>query len=821
LWVFLEFMKDTNVIFGADTVDNFTGLSQEEAASRLIAYGPNALPVPKHRFLKLIIRQLRGIINIILIVAAAVTFSLNEIIDGFFILFYVILGTAMNVYQEYRSNQAAEKLKQLLHPTSTLIRDNRETEIHIEEIVPGDILKLVSGDIVPADAKVLKVSNLMVDESSFTGESVAIYKTEAQGNVSVIMKENQLLQGSLIVTGYVYAEVIATGIHTQLALISKESSEVDSESELVNDFDRISKTILKITLVTLIFIIAANVLIEGTSTDFVRLLIFGIALAVSVIPEALPLVLTFSLSHGAIEFSKHGVIVKRLSAVHDLGSVNLLCTDKTGTITENHLTFVDSIQAEKSIYHPLILARLASTDLHKRIPQPFDRASDEALTKTQVAEIAAYELIEEEVFDPILRRNGVTVKHSDGQILHIFRGSPEFFTQSNLIIADQYKPWLEAQENMGHRILGVSYDTSEGMRFGGFVAFEDKLKPTTTDALNAAKHLNVKITIITGDAHLVTLAVAQKSGLIHHSEEIIDATEFLALPHEEQNRLAGTIRAFTRANPQQKLALINLLKQQFSVGYLGDGINDAAALKAAHVSLVVEGAADVARETADIILLKKNLKVIIDGIRLGRETHVNTMKYVRGTLISNFGNFYSVAIASLFISFLPMLPKQLLLLNLLSDFPMMAIAFDRVSKKEIAYPQKIEMHTLFMIILILAVVSTMFDFVFFALFFRISPEVLQTNWFIGSVLTELFFIFSLRSFLPINKAGLPAPIILWLMLGSIIVTIALPLIPLTAGFFGFIQPQPLHLFLIISLSVFYLIISELVKQPISKYILKK
>lgn len=254
------------------------------------------------------------------------------------------------------------------------------------------------------------------------------------------------------------------------------------------------------------------------------------------------------------------------------------------------------------------------------------------------------------------------------------------------------------------------------------------------------------------------------------------------------------------------------------MGFLGEGINDAPALKAAHVSLVVQSAADVARETADIVLLESDLRVIMDGIRFGRETHANTLKYIRATLVSNFGNFYAVAIGSLLIDFLPMLPKQLLLLNLLSDFPMMAIAFDHVSPREVERPQKYDFRSLYIIFITLGLVSTVFDFIYFGLFYRISPQVLQTNWFIASVITELLLVFSIRSMLPIEKAGRPAPQIIWLSAIAMLVTLALPMIPWTRDFFEFTQPKPEHLALILGLAVLYLVINELVKRPLGRYL---
>lgn len=798
-------------------MNNFQGLTSAEVAERRILYGANALPETRYGLLKLIFRQFKSIFNLLLLAAAGVTFALGEPIDGSFILFFVFLGTALNVYQEYKANAAADKLKSYLVRTITVRRDGRDQELSTEEIVPGDILKLESGDIVPADAVVRQARDLLVDETTFTGESIPVSK-QAPAPDQEAGDEHRLLQGVVIIRGNALAEVTATGAKTRLASIAATASAVQEESELVKGVDRISTFILRTTLVTLLFVILANILIEGKGADIAHLLIFAVALAVSVIPEALPLVMTFSLSRGALQFAQRGVIVKRLSSVQDLGSVNLLCTDKTGTITENRLVYVNSFVEPESPFHPLVLARLAAHDLEERNPEPFDRATDEALSPEQRGEVEAFELLEEEAFDPKLRSNGAVVRRPDGLRLHIRRGSPEYFFDQGLVERNRVGEWVVKEERQGHRVLGVSWDDGAGARFAGFVSFVDKLKETAIETIKAARDLNVSITIITGDALMVAEAVGREAGLVSRDDELIEASAFLSLSEQEKHRRIGGIRVFARTTPEQKLELIELLKEQFTVGFLGEGINDAPALKSAHVSMVVQSAADVARETADIVLLENDLRVIVDGIRTGRETHANTMKYIRATLVSNFGNFYAVAVGSLFIDFLPMLPKQLLLLNLLSDFPMMAIAFDRVSAIEVARPQRYDFRSLYIIFITLGLVSTVFDFIYFGLFYRISPEVLQTNWCIASVITELLLLLSIRSMLPIEKAGWPAPLIVILSAVAFLMALALPMIPWTAAFFEFTRPTAAHLGLIVAVAVLYLIVSELVKRPLARYL---
>jgi Mg2+-importing ATPase len=794
----------------------FLGLNSEEVKVLQKVHGPNALPTPKYRFLVLLVRQFKGFFNILLLVAATVTWLLGEPVDATFMLLFVVLSVALSLYQEYKSNSAADTLKSYLAHTITVMRDGREVEVPTVELVLGDILVLESGDIVPADAVVRFTHGLTVNETTFTGESVSVVKRA--GTSDLLAEESALYQGVNIISGMAYAEVVAIGANTRLAKISDMVTGVNNESQLNKGIDRISTFILRTTLITLLFVVLANIFIEGGEADVPHLLIFAIALAVSVIPEALPLVITFSLSRGALRLAKKQVIVKRLSSVQDLGSIELLCTDKTGTITENHLTFKNDYLINGSTFHPLVLSRLAAHDLNERNPEPFDLASDQALTPEQRKEIDSYSLLEEESFDPDLRSNGAVVRRDDGLTLHVRRGSPEYFFAQGLIARELVSSWLQDEEKQGRRVLGVSYDDGSGAKFGGFVSFADNLKATTASVIKSAEEMSVAITIITGDSLLVAEAVGREVGLLRGEGEVMEADDFFALSPHDQHKNVGRIRVFARATPEQKLSLIELLKEKYTVGFLGEGINDAPALKSAHVSMVVQSASDVARETADIILLKPDLRVIIEGIKMGRETHANTLKYIRTTLVANFGNFYAVAMGSLFITFLPMLPKQILLLNLLSDFPMMAIAFDKVSKLEIKKPQNYDFKSLYIIFITLGLVSTIFDFMWFALFYKMSPEILQTNWFIASVITEILLLFSIRSMLPLEKAGWPAKPIIVLSAFAFVLALALPMIPVTAEFFSFTPPTLTHFAIIISLAVVYLVTTEITKRILVKFL---
>jgi Mg2+-importing ATPase len=423
----------------------------------------------------------------------------------------------------------------------------------------------------------------------------------------------------------------------------------------------------------------------------------------------------------------------------------------------------------------------------------------------------------------------VLVKNKDGKKFLIVRGAPEEILKlsSNLNEKSKkiFKEWFLNEGNEGNRVLGIAikeiqeekkyYDVSlleKDLNFEGCISFYDPIKETTFKTIKKAKKLGLQIKIITGDSKEVAFSVGQKIGLVKSEKETILASEFLKLNRSEQKRLISKIKIFARTDPEQKHKIIKILQENYEVGFLGEGINDAPAIKAAGVSLVVDSASDISRETADIILLEKDLSVIVDGIEEGRKIFANTVKYLKATLASNFGNFYAVAIGSLFINFLPMLPVQILLVNLLSDFPMISIATDSVDKIDTQKPQKYNVKDVVLIATLLGIVSTVFDFMFFGFFYKISPAVLQTNWFVGSILTELVFLFSIRTRLPFYKAEKPSKPIIGLSSLAFLTTIILPYTKIGQKIFRFTPPTRFHLFIILSLVFAYFFCSEIVKN---------
>ncbi len=798
------------------------GLTESDVRARQATHGRNELPQGVPAGLTILKRQFFSLFNLVLLAAGVVAFSLREYVDGAFIVFFILLSGTLGFFQEYHSNTAAQKLRTFLSRRTMVRRDNKEFEVPPEELVPGDIIILEPGDIVPADSTVLCAEDLLVDESTFSGEVEPVAKQVGEAD----NPDSMLLTGTHILTGRAEARVDATGTKTRYASIAERAGQVDDKSPFVVDVDKFGAFILKLVLLLLSLVVLANIVTEG-AVDFPHLLIFAVALGVSVIPEALPVVTTFSLSRGALRLARENVVVRRLSAIEDLGSIDVLCTDKTGTLTENRLSLLNDF-VENQTLSVRVAAALAAKDLDEERAEPFDLAIARSQGALERTECDTFRFIRELPFDPSLRRNAVVVERT-GKTFLIVRGAPEaVFARAPGSRSEWLAPWMREEEEKGRRLLAVALRDitglgenvalEENMELLGLLSFEDSLKPTTKPALDEARRLNVSVKIITGDAPSVARSVGKDIGSVVHDTEVVTAYDLLSRPLEEQRAMVDTCSVFARATPEDKLRIVKLLAERHTVGFLGEGINDSPALKAAAVGMVVAGASDIARETADLILTKQDLSVVVQGIRLGRETFVNTSKYIRLTLTSNFGNFFAIAIASLFVTFLPMLPSQLLLLNLLSDVPMMMIASDIVHRSEITRPHRFDVRDIAFVAIVLGFVSTCFDLLVFSLFVGEGEAVLQTNWFIASVVTELVLLFSLRSMLPLRKAGFPSEGIVLLTVLSMVTAVALPYLPVGQHIFSFTPPALSHLGILALMALLYLITTEAVKGFVVRFL---
>ena len=802
------------------------GLTSQQAEAQRRRYGPNQIASADRRWWQILWQQLRSPFLYLLITAAIVALLLGERIDAVLILSFILINTGLGFYQEYRSDRSLQLLKRYVAARDTIRRDRQLVEVDVADIVPGDIVLLKAGDVVPADLRLCQAEGLTIDESILTGESATAAKTAAtlrKPPAGFFEAANLAFSGTTVVGGSAVGVAVGTGNGSAVGAIAMLARSTGKESDFARGIGRFSRFILRVVSLTIAFVFVANVGIKGGATNIGELLVFSIALAVAVIPEALPVVSTFSLTRGALHLAKKKVVVKRLSAIEDLGGIDVLCTDKTGTLTENVLAVVEtkSVGPGDSL---LLYANLAAkSDTDANLVEPFDKALRLVL-KHNGHELKQWRRIREAPFDPSRRRNSVLVTNGKIQTL-VVRGAPETVTACCTLKkgeTDASQTWVAAQGKLGRRVLAVAtkklttapealISAERNLTLLGFISFEDPIKKTTRSAVKSARELGVNIKVLTGDAPEVAGAVAYQIGLVADPTEVITGAAVMALPVQAQHETIQRMSVFARVSPEQKHAIVSILQESHSVGFLGEGINDAPALKVAGVSLVVQSAAGVAREAADIILLQKSLSVIVDGIREGREIFSNTLKYIRATLSSNFGNFYAVAIGSLFIDFLPMLPVQILLVNLLSDFPMIAIAADRVDAAEVRTPQIYRVRDIALIATLLGVVSTIFDFTFFALYFRISPAVLQTNWFIASIVTELVFLFSIRTRRFFLAANRPATILLALTALAFSLTLVLPYTGFGQTVFHFTPPTAFHLATILGLAALYFVATETVK----------
>ncbi len=567
--------------------------------------------------------------------------------------------------------------------------------------------------MVPADLRVISMQNFLVNESALTGESVPVSKiTDAMAHEEeeIFKAKNIIFSGSSIISGKAQALVIATGKDTVFGGIVKTISGIRRESTYEKSILYFCKLILRIVVVTIILIFIANILLKGVS-DVLELLLFSVALIVSILPEALPVVVTFALSEGGLKMAKQNVVVKRLSAIEDLGNIEVLCTDKTGTLTQNKMSLEKIVSSDKKKCFLYGILSSGADKINDKILNPFDAALYKRVPEDILRESKKFKIISELPFDSYRMRSAFLVQSVKKEKFLIVKGAPESILKncskfSGNFDKKEIKEDIEKEGQDGKRVLAIAFKKVEkrirrilkvqdekGLTFLGYFVFDDPIKPTAKEAIELSKKLGVQIKIITGDSKEVAGYVARRTGLASGPARFNFRRRswrnyqkmILMMPAEEKS-------VFARISPDVKHKIIKSLQKKYEVGFMGEGVNDAPALKTADVGIAVVEASDVAREASDVILLQKDLRVIVNGIKDGRTIFANINKYIKCALASNFGNFYSIAVISLFINFLPMLPVQILLGNILSDFPLIAIATDSVDIDELRKPKMYQLH---------------------------------------------------------------------------------------------------------------------------------
>jgi Mg2+-importing ATPase len=825
------------------------GLTSEQAAERLEVYGRNELAREhKHSVIKDFLLHFKSPLVIILLFAAVISGILQEIVNMTIILTIILASVALDSYQESKAGKAAELLKQKVTTTATVLRDGVRQEIGLPEIVPGDVIYLSAGDILPADARIIAAKDLFVNQSALTGESFPVEKTigSVKSGGSLVDWNNYCFMGTSIVSGSATAMVVKTGGSTEYGKIAKKLVEKAPETEFERGIKSFGFFIMQLTFLFVIFVFLVISLRNPTEVGVVNALLFSVALAVGLTPELLPMIITINLSRGAMAMSKKGVIVKRLSAIENFGSMNVLCTDKTGTLTENKIKLILNVNLEGNEDDKVLLYSFLNSSFQTGLRSPLD----EAILKHKDIDISKHQKIDEVPFDFVRRRVSVVVER-EGQRFFIAKGAPEeilracTYFELGGIIADLNEETRQKIEQKYHeysaeglRVLGIAYKrlkedkavysiTDEtDMIFLGFVAFLDPPKETAKRSIYLLNKAGIELKILTGDNELVTRKVCE--ALDFEIKGVALGNDIANLTDESLMAIVEEANIFCRVNPVQKDRIITLLKKNgHVVGYMGDGINDAPSLKTCDVGISVDNAVDVARESADIILSRNDLTVLAEGVFEGRKTFGNTMKYIQIGVSSNFGNMFSVAGAALFLPFLPMLPVQILLNNLLYDFSQTTITTDKVDDEYVERPKRWDIAFIRRFMVSLGPVSSLFDFLtFFSMlfiFFPIIPLALlagdvtypdrlfQTAWFIESIVSQVLVVFVIRTRRTPFWKSKPSK---YLIISSIIIiafALLLPLSPLGL-IFGFVAPPPLFYALLALLMVAYLTVAELVKS---------
>lgn len=813
--------QDVSTVFNT-LHTNASGLSAQEAVKRQKEYGLNNVLLHKRSVLTIFIDQLRSYLVILLLGAVLLSVAVAEYTQALLILFFLVINTCLGFYQEYKSEKVVQLLKKYLKLSARVRRNGQIQTIDAQQLVPGDIVALEAGDRIPADIRFIEASEATVDESVLTGESMPVSKeTKAISHTTDISKASNIgFCGTVLATGTAAGVVVATGNATVVGDISAFITTISRESSFFQDIKKLSKFIFWFVIVTMLGIFLIHVVTRGVDASVIQLLSFSIALAVAVTPEVMPTVIAFALSRGAMALAEQKVVVKRLSAIEDLGNIDILCTDKTGTLTENILTLQDIISRdpERAVLYSLYASSTFFTEDQKNSSlNAFDLAIKNKLSAESLEKSKLVKKIATLPFTPERLRTSVVIEEGHKKIL-IVRGAEESVLGRTIDLKDKdVVASVEDHRKKGDRVIVIAYkelgptsnieadlkDEKE-LTVLGFLIFIDPIKKDVAHVIERLRALKVDIKILTGDAPEVAQQVGQAVHILQEGEKVITGYDFEKLPRNKQEEAVNHYKIFARVTPLQKYTIVKLLQERYRVGYLGDGINDAPVLKQADVGIVVQQAIDVARESADVILLKKSLKSVVEAIYQGRLAVNNIAKYIKTTLSANFGNLYSLALSSLFLDYLPMLPIQLLLANVLSDVPMLAISTDTVDINEMEKPKRFSIKELFLFTTVFGIITVPFD-IMLLVHFRFSPTLLRTAWFVESVFTELMVICSLRSKKVFFRAQRPSWWLSGLLILTTFITFFVTLVTPFREFFKFIiLPWSVIIFIIVLCLVYFL-----------------
>lgn len=786
------------------------GLSSAEARQRLEQHGPNEpAPAPRASGLIALLGRLRNPLVIILLLAAGASASLGEVVNAVIIVIMVVAGVVIDFLQTYRSQKAADKLREQVTVTASVLRDGAWSEIPRREVVPGDVVRVSAGDLVPADARLFEANELHVLEAALTGESLPVEKAAPA----------QIFLGTSVVSGTGLAEVTATGPSTQFGAIAVALAARPTATAFERGIHDFGALILRMVVFLVLFVVLAGLVEHHPPFES---LLFAIALAVGLTPEFLPMITSVTLAKGAIRMARHKVIVKRLSAIQNFGSIDILCSDKTGTLTSGEMTVEESVDPSGQPSLQTFLLASVNSSLQTGIRSPLDAA----IMRKPAPEVAGYNKLAEIPFDFERRRLSVIVER-EGKRLMITKGAPENVlaqtgSSGSTPVAHEVSQRLQSE---GFRVLAVAFKEigaqprytvadETGLTLAGYVAFSDPELPGTPAALAALRRDGIEVKILSGDNEKVTQHVCAAVGLVNTG--CITGAEIEKLSDSALDHIAERTTIFARVSPAQKTRILLALRRRgHIVGYLGDGINDAPSLRAADVGISVSSAVDVAREAADIILLEHGLHALHAGVLEGRRAFGNVMKYLLMGTSSNFGNMLSMAVASVFLPFLPMLPTQILLNNLLYDLAQVTIPTDHVDGSFLRKPQRWDIRLVRNFMLSIGPVSSLYDFLTFWVLLKVfhaNEAFFHTGWFVESLATQTLVLFVIRTMQNPFKSR-PSHALAATTIGVVLVAVALPYTPLAPPL-GFVPLPASFLAFVAAATVTYLGLVEFVKRHV-------
>ena len=854
------------------------GLVDDQVEENRDAYGENVITKGQEdSMIKKIYESIINPFTVILLVIALVSFITKvwlakpgeqDPTTSIIIVTLVLISGGIRFIQELRSDKAASNLSRMIVNTATVLRDGSEQEIPIDEIVVGDVIKLSAGDMIPADVVLIDSRDFFVQQSGLTGESdavekVCLRKADSQNLDSLLESESLAFMGTNVISGRATALVLVVGDETMMGAIEQTINTYDEPTSFEREMNTISWLLIRLMLVMVPIVFVINGLTDG---DWLEAGVFALSVGVGLTPEMLPMIITASLAKGSIIMAKEKVVIKKLNAIQDLGAIDILCTDKTGTLTQDEIV----LEYPLDIHGELDLSVLRRAYLNSYFQTGLKNLMDRAIINRTHKEAKKHEIvrdldqtfhkIDELPFDFERRRMSVIVKDEDGVVSMVTKGAlEEMLSVSTYVeykgeikrLTDEVRQEVLAEvaqlNEQGLRVLGVSYKTDldendifsvedeRDMILTGYLAFLDPPKPSAAPAIKALAEYGVTTKILTGDNEKVTQAVCEKVGL--DVERILLGSEIDTMTDQELAQVVETTTVFAKLSPDQKARIILCLKNNgHKVGYMGDGINDAPSMKVSDVGISVDTAVDIAKETADVILLDKDLMVLEKGLVEGRKVYANMTKYIKMTVSSNFGNIFSLLFASIFLPFLPMAPVHLIVLNLIYDLSCIALPFDNVDKEFLKKPRIWEANSIMRFMAWIGPISSVFDIItYMLLYFLVVPMILghgynhgaadaaafimvfQTGWFIESMWSQTMVIHMLRSpKLPFIQSRPAFSVVVTTLAAAFFVT-SLPYSPL-ASILKLSQLNGLYFVLLFAIIVLYMLSVTVVKRIyIKKY----